>query len=606
MDDRTLEKHCPGGALRVGGAEPGVRRFLAVLTVCVVGASSCGDDPLSPGTVVHRIETTPTALTFDALGASDTIRARALDANGIEVLGPIGWISADPAVARVNAEGAVASVSNGSTTLTATAGGVSASVPTRVEQVLDRVQFTALPLALLSGSTVTLDVALVDRLGVPMTGANGDVTLRPEDPTTLTLQGPTTATLVRGRARFGDLLFDGEGFQQRLLVESGGSSERSQPFDVVRAFDRVVLEGAPGVDQGVLVDGISGGGTQNDVPYSTRGAALEVGSFRAGADGEIVAFATGRAPELRSVVWSDAPDSVALAMPTPVVVDVAIWIVKGPFAQQSAWAAQAIERTRIIWANERYGVDLGDIEVIDATQNPDGSGFFAFSGCSEAGNAQNRIGKRAGRINVYYVERVDGGTDRGRTCPVGGDFIVMAERSGDELLSHEFGHAFGLVHVDHLTGEFDVTNVMHSASSSRAYLTEAQTFRTHFDNGSVLNSALDLRPGRRVRSCPVLTGTLSCPSIEVRVWPDSSTAMTSDPLVTALSSGSGVHPLVRRWLEIDCMEGSNEGLLQTIRTEVGVLEELSGVALDRTLDPAPGGEQSKVWVTCRTRVSRRS
>ena len=45
--------------------------------------------------------------------------------------------------------------------------------------------------------------------------------------------------------------------------------------------------------------------------------------------------------------------------------------------------------------------------------------------------------------------------------------------TGDELLSHEIGHALSLLHVN---GQptFNQTNVMHNASNTRQFLTEGQ------------------------------------------------------------------------------------------------------------------------------------
>src|SRR5438046_890032 len=81
------------------------------------------------------------------------------------------------------------------------------------------------------------------------------------------------------------------------------------------------------------------------------------------------------------------------------------------------------------------------------------------------------IGKTAGGINIYWVDTVDGGTGRGNACNIGSDFVAIGSANGLELLSHELGHDFALQHVDG-QATFDQTNIMHSASNTRQFITE--------------------------------------------------------------------------------------------------------------------------------------
>jgi hypothetical protein len=160
---------------------------------------------------------------------------------------------------------------------------------------------------------------------------------------------------------------------------------------------------------------------------------------------------------------------------------------------------------------------------------------------------------------------VDGGTDRGRACPIGGDHVVMAERTGHELLAHEIGHLLSLTHTDARTDFFDPTNVMHSASNRRHYLTEGQVFRQQFDTNSVLNRLFDLR-SRDARSCPSGTASALCPAIESRIWADgafppnagATRARSAAPPAPALPATP--RAVVERWLAIDCEMDQNEGL----------------------------------------------
>ena len=558
---------------------------LILFALGLAGAGiSCDDPPAAPDTDVARIDVDPSALVFDALGASSTLSARALNASGSEVPAVLAWTSSDPAVARVDRDGVVTSVGNGSATLAATSGAASATVGVEVAQVFAGTDFVDLPLALLDGEARTITVALVDRLGQALRSESGPLTLGPGDPLALSLGGSLNADMMAGRAVFDDVVFQGLGYEHHLVATTPLLRGESQPFDVVAAFDQVSVLGTRPPVIGLLVDGVSAGSLQNDLPFVAQQSPVDIGAFRGILDGEVVGFGNGRAPAIQSARWTDDADLIELILPDPVVVDLAIWIVHGPFAEQAAWADQAVERTRVIWEAERYGVEIGNVEVIDATANPEASRFFEFNGCGERANAQTAIGRRQGSINIYYVERVDGGADRGRNCPVGGEFIVMAERSGDELLSHEIGHSFGLIHTDGLTTQFDRTNVMHSASSTRQFLTEAQTFRTHFDNGSILHLALQHLGRGPVRSCPGLAGTPFCPPIQMRLWPDGAFAATpptqSRTRLVAASRTSGGR-LVNQWLGTDCMLEENTDLDSRMRAMGDTaLEALAEVAQD--------------------------
>ena len=567
--------------------------------LCVMLFGACGDPPVAPDTQVARIEVTPNSLSFDALGAGQTLASRAVNASGEAVSTAVRWASSDPGVVSVDSEGSVRSISNGSAVLTATAGAVTAQVNVEVAQVFSAAVFEGLAPAVLNGDALDLEVIWTDRLGNPLELESGPMDLAPEDPSTLALAGSVSADMLSGRARFTDVSVIGFGYEQRLVASSSTRASHSSPFDLVEAFDQVQVLGASPTPLGLLIDGVVGGSFRNDLPFIAPQSPISVGAFRGILPGEVVAFAPGRAPAIQVAEWTDDPDVISIELPDPVVVDLAIWIVKGPFATQADWADRALSRTSLIWAAERYGVEIGDVEIIDATGNPDASRFFEFNGCSQRTNAQTAIGRREGRINVYYVERVDGGRDRGRNCPVGGEFIVMAERSGDELLSHEIGHSFGLIHIDGLTAQFDRTNVMHSASSSRQFLTEAQVFRTHFDNGSILNLALSHLGRGPVRACPGLDGTPFCPPIGARLWPDGAFAAiapstsfralrrTVDVRGRPVDVRDRVEPgLVTRWLDTDCMLEDNASLDDDLRALGAVgLEQLARSASDPSLPP---------------------
>lgn len=547
-----------------------LRFAVAALFPFVIG---CGDEPTGGGGGVDRIVLSASALSLDAVGAVDTLRATALDADGQEVPGVFSWSTSDPSAVRVTPirEGArVDALRNGVATVSVSRSGAEATATVTVEQRFDGMTFGALPAAVLSGTDLTLDVVVADRLGQPLGDANGVLDLEVATSGSVLLMGTRQTTLSAGRARFTGVELQGGGLDQRLRAVGGAWSGTSHAFDVVAAFDRVELSGAPaGAITGVLVDGWIAGGDSSDVGFVTSGAAVDVGSVRPGNSNEVVAFADGRAPTLLSgALWTDGTDTVEVTAPPPVGVDIVLWIVKGPFEQQRDWALAAVQRTREIWAGERYGIAFDSVAVIDSTTDPDAATFYRFDLCGARPDAQTQIGYQSGAINIYYVERVDGGTDRGRTCPVGGDFIVMAERSGDELLSHELGHAFGMGHVDGLTDFFDQTNIMHSASNTRAYVTEGQTFRSHLSPGSALNGALAVRSGV-TRLCFEFQSSTTCPRLELRLWSDGPFPANTggQPLVAVprAPQWSSAAEVAERWLATTCMSDSNALLAEALR-----------------------------------------
>ena len=202
---------------------------------------------------------------------------------------------------------------------------------------------------------------------------------------------------------------------------------------------------------------------------------------------------------------------------------VTIWVLAGPFSSTQQTALLFWQTAQLYFTAERLGVRLDPLEVVDATTNSNAAAWSAFS-CG-AGNAnvaalQAAIGARPGRINVYLVGLVDGSTSRGNACNLGGGFVAIAAGAGSELLAHELGHDFGLEHIDDLVADFDDTNIMHSASNFRQFLTEGQMFRAHLRSNSAINQVYGLRPGLPLRDCDRDTQSVQCPAIRRRLWAD--------------------------------------------------------------------------------------
>lgn len=474
---------------------------------------ACSDSPSEPAPAEGgvRIEG-PATIEFDRLGAQTSINA--VTENGEAVR----WSSSRNEVATVSS-GVITSVGDGSAFIIARAGSFADSVSVTVNQDAARVVFTTPPEHAVRGEPLLapLRVALVDPGGMPVLRFTGAITVGlGAGASGATLAGTTTRPAVNGSATFDGLVIDVAGTGYRFTAEAADLDSESTPFDVVASPDRIVARNGAGHEVGLLVDGGGANGPFDDVGRVVQDSVAHIVASP-GPSSDVLAFTRGRPPVLVSAPWTSTTDTFAFSFPDPIAIPVTVWVIKGPYDQQQARAAAAIATTSIIWDDERMGLSFSDVEFVDATADPDAPALYDLTLCNQQTLATNTIGKRPGRINIYYVGTVDGGTDRGRAC-AGGDFTMMAERSGHELLSHEIGHLFGLGHVDG-DERFDRTNVMHSASSTRQYLTEAQVFRSHYNSYSALRSVYGVRTDPD-RTCPDFALSAECPSLARRLFAD--------------------------------------------------------------------------------------
>jgi hypothetical protein len=276
-----------------------------------------------------------------------------------------------------------------------------------------------------------------------------------------------------------------------------------------------------------------------------------------GGSGEVLAFGIDRPVAVQAESWSTSLADQLVTVPFAPRFDigVTIWIVAAPFASTQQTANTLWQTAQTIFTAERTGIRLASVEIVDATANPAASAWAAFS-CGDAnGNVaplQGAIGARPGRINIYVVGLVDGSTSRGNACMIGGSFIAIASGAGAELLAHELGHDFALEHIDDLTADFDATNVMHSASNVRQFLTEGQVFRMHLRSSPAVNQTYALRSGLPLRDCDRDTLTLDCPPIRTRLWPDGAAgAAAAAPPRYGLSPGA--YAVFAQWMATTCI-----------------------------------------------------
>jgi hypothetical protein len=275
-----------------------------------------------------------------------------------------------------------------------------------------------------------------------------------------------------------------------------------------------------GSPNGVLVtDGFSTGYSG----YTTGTDSVNIGAQNG--DGEAVGFSQYRPVALRTVSWFTlfGDQTIDVNLHDQVSVPMTFWVLSSPFSTNRQRADALWFGMQTTYWPERVGLLFAPSTTRDATANANRSKYLAFtcgSGNANMNNLMTDVGFDAGRINVYIVDSVDGSTSRGNACVIGGSFVAIAATSGTDLLSHEMGHDLGLEHIDDLTKSFDTTNVMHSASNARQFLTEGQLFRAHLQPGSAVNSVYNLRPGQVTRDCPRGTVSKTCPPIEKRLWAD--------------------------------------------------------------------------------------
>jgi hypothetical protein len=83
--------------------------------------------------------------------------------------------------------------------------------------------------------------------------------------------------------------------------------------------------------------------------------------------GEVVLFASGVAPTiLENVGWSPGADTVIVPVRDVVKVPVTVWAVSQPLAQLRSRADDAIRLVNATWAAERVGLQIDDVEFVDA------------------------------------------------------------------------------------------------------------------------------------------------------------------------------------------------------------------------------------------------
>jgi hypothetical protein len=299
--------------------------------------------------------------------------------------------------------------------------------------------------------------------------------------------------------------------------------------------DAVIADNSPwNTDVGICVDGRNSSGEVNDKGFvkkaTSASTAFDVGDLDLWPvnprsltehSNEVIGFARGRAPSLLATPWTTGDDTFHLALVPTVRVPITVWIVTGPgtFATQALQALSTVIQAGALLDQERVGLDWNQIDLRDASTNANQPNFQNTTGISAL---ELQIGHVKGRINVYWVPNVKGGSGSGIGEASHGDSVAVGAAAAPGLLAHEIGHNLALDHVDG-DPRFGGTNVMQSAGGTRQFMTEGQAYRAHIRSISAIRSVFvyALRPGMpMIDACEHNAATQVCPPPDKRLFAD--------------------------------------------------------------------------------------
>ncbi|MEJ2206425.1 MAG: CARDB domain-containing protein [Gemmatimonadota bacterium] len=147
-----------------------VRVGAVLLAALLVGMAGCGSDggtePEVP--VATSITITSTSVTLSSLGATFPLSATIRDQNGRVFSGTVSWTSDNTGVATVDSGGVVTAIGNGTATVTAASGNLTATVPVTVQQVTNVLMIVAG-----DGQSVRVGQTLADAIVVQANDVGG-------------------------------------------------------------------------------------------------------------------------------------------------------------------------------------------------------------------------------------------------------------------------------------------------------------------------------------------------------------------------------------------------------------------------------------------------
>lgn len=213
---------------------------------------------------------------------------------------------------------------------------------------------------------------------------------------------------------------------------------------------------------------------------------------------QAVAFSIGQPPAVALDVRRGENDTLVFNFTPPVAIPLTVWILD-TLSVIPARVQQDLVTALGVWADNRIGLTLGPVRVIDTT---------AYAGPVLTCNTSPPFGDST-VINVYYSKDAIAalGNYSGYTCSSRTIFIRPVGLLGNVLtLAHELGHAFGLSH------QTDASNLM-NPNLTGATLNTGQIMTAWFSDESALRSVYHL-------SVPngAPCGSFVCPSQNFSIW----------------------------------------------------------------------------------------
>lgn len=275
--------------------------------------------------------------------------------------------------------------------------------------------------------------------------------------------------------------------------------------------DVVVVHGASGPLRGVLLmRPFPSGGVEIVQSIVSPDTVVRLRPTQGPAD--VVVFAGAERPLLESVAWTEAPDTAHVTLLPSVAVDVVFDIRAGDPQQQRSTMQAQLDATERIWEREGMGLRLGEVTFLDNTAEP-GLVDVSSSGLCSGGGLGDAV-------LVTLVATIDGGRYDGWGCWSGRVYLSLGTYRHPNLLAHELGHTFTLLHT--------ATGMMYP-NSPGTDVRDGETFRAHFHVSSVLNTIFASQPVQTRRACHPDPRTSPCLPEDFDVGPGAVAVAASGP-----------------------------------------------------------------------------
>jgi hypothetical protein len=149
--------------------------------------------------VAARIDADPTSLLLTALGETAQLSAQVVFATGHPVPGrTVTWSTGNPGVVQVTSTGTVTAIAEGTTSLTASSGSLSAEVPAEVRQAVEVVRVLPATATVEIGGSTQLAVELEDAGGSPISPSGRSVDWSSSDPSVATVENGRVEGVAQG------------------------------------------------------------------------------------------------------------------------------------------------------------------------------------------------------------------------------------------------------------------------------------------------------------------------------------------------------------------------------------------------------------------------